>query len=120
MSIHPSAIIEDGAQIGADVSIGPFCIVGPKVVLGDRVHLKSHVVVTGDTQIGADTTIFPFCCIGEIPQDVKFKGEAAKLVIGEVKMDNNDCLTPALLEEGWILTCQARCVSGKVKIEYPD
>lgn len=83
MTIHPSAIIEDGAQIGADVSIGPFCVVGPKVVLGDRVTLKSHVVVTGDTSIGADTTIFPFCCIGEIPQDVKFKGEAAKLVIGE-------------------------------------
>ncbi|MCW1950862.1 MAG: acyl-ACP--UDP-N-acetylglucosamine O-acyltransferase [Octadecabacter sp.] len=83
MAIHPSAIIEDGAQIGADVSIGPFCIVGPKVVLGDRVELKSHVVVTGDTQIGADTSIFPFCCIGEIPQDVKFHGEAAKLVIGK-------------------------------------
>ncbi len=83
MSIHPSAIIEDGAQLGADVSIGPFCVVGPKVVLGDRVELKSHVVVTGDTQIGAETVVFPFCCIGEIPQDVKFKGEAAKLVIGE-------------------------------------
>ena len=83
MGIHPSAIIEDGAQLGADVTIGPFCIVGPKVVLGDRVELKSHVVVTGDTEIGADTTIFPFCCIGEIPQDVKFKGEAAKLVIGQ-------------------------------------
>ena len=83
MAIHPSAIIEDGAQIGADVSIGPFCIVGPKVVLADRVELKSHVVITGDTSIGADTTIFPFCCIGEIPQDVKFQGEAAKLVIGE-------------------------------------
>lgn len=81
--IHPSAIIEDGAQIGADVSIGPFCVVGPKVVLGDRVTLKSHVVVTGDTDVGADTTIFPFSCIGEIPQDVKFKGEAAKLIIGE-------------------------------------
>lgn len=83
MAIHPSAIIEDGAQIGADVTIGPFCVVGPMVVLGDRVELKSHVVVTGDTQVGADTVIFPFCCIGEIPQDVKFKGEAAKLVIGE-------------------------------------
>ena len=83
MAIHPSAIIEDGAQLGADVSIGPFCVVGPKAVLGDRVELKSHVVITGDTQIGADTVIFPFCCIGEIPQDVKFKGEAAKLVIGE-------------------------------------
>jgi len=83
MSIHPSAIIEDGAQLGSDVSIGPFCVVGPKVVLGDRVELKSHVVLSGDTQIGADTVIFPFCCIGEIPQDVKFKGEAAKLIIGE-------------------------------------
>ncbi|PVA06068.1 acyl-ACP--UDP-N-acetylglucosamine O-acyltransferase [Thalassorhabdomicrobium marinisediminis] len=83
MAIHPTAIIEDGARLGADVSVGPFCIVGPKVVLGDRVELKSHVVVTGDTTIGADTCVFPFCCIGEIPQDVKFKGEAAKLVIGE-------------------------------------
>lgn len=83
MSIHPSAIIEEGAQLGVDVSIGPFCVIGPKVVLGDRVVLKSHVVVTGDTSIGEDTTIFPFCCIGEIPQDVKFKGEAARLVIGK-------------------------------------
>lgn len=83
MAIHPSAVIEQGAQVGADVEIGPFCVVGPQVVLGDRVTLKSHVVVTGDTTIGADTTIFPFCCIGEIPQDVKFKGEAAKLVIGQ-------------------------------------
>ncbi|MDB2369286.1 acyl-ACP--UDP-N-acetylglucosamine O-acyltransferase [Octadecabacter sp.] len=81
--IHPSAIIEDGARLGADVTVGPFCVVGPRVVLGDRVELKSHVVVSGDTQIGADTSIFPFCCIGEIPQDVKFKGEAAKLVIGQ-------------------------------------
>lgn len=83
MTIHPSAIIEDGAKIGVDVSIGPFCVVGPKVVLGDRVTLKSHVVVTGDTTVGADTIIFPFCCIGEIPQDVKFQGEAAQLVIGQ-------------------------------------
>jgi UDP-N-acetylglucosamine acyltransferase len=80
MSIHPSAIIEDVPRL-AHV-IGPFCTSGP-VVLRQGSPLKSHVVVTGDTQIGADTTIFPFCCIGEIPQDVKFKGEAAKLVIGE-------------------------------------
>lgn len=81
--IHPSAIIEDGVTLGADVTVGPFCVVGPKVVLGDRVVLKSHVVVCGDTQVGADTEIFPFCSIGDIPQDVKFKGEAAKLVIGQ-------------------------------------
>ena len=44
----------------------------------------------------------------------------AKLIEGEVKMDTNDCLTPELLEEGWVLTCQSRCASGKIRIEYPD
>jgi len=57
--IHPSAIIEDGAQLGADVSVGPFCIVGSKVVLGDRVELKSHVVVTGETEVREHVTMNP-------------------------------------------------------------
>jgi UDP-N-acetylglucosamine acyltransferase len=80
--IHPSAIIEDGAQIGADVQIGPFCIVGPHVSLGDGVHLHSHVVVTGHTEVGEGTEIHPFAVIGGIPQDLKFKGEQTRLVIG--------------------------------------
>ncbi|MGJ8622357.1 MAG: acyl-ACP--UDP-N-acetylglucosamine O-acyltransferase [Yoonia sp.] len=80
--IHPSAIIADGAQIGADCTIGPFCTVGPDVVLGDRVTLKSHVVVEGDTHVGADTVIFPFALIGGIPQDLKFGGEKSRLRIG--------------------------------------
>ena len=80
--IHPSAIIEDGAQIGADVAIGPFCHVGPQVVLADRVRLHSHVVVTGQTEVGEDTEIHPFSVIGGIPQDLKFKGEATRLIIG--------------------------------------
>lgn len=81
--IHPSAIIEDGAVIGEGCEIGPFCIVGPEVVLEDRVTLKSHVVVTGQTKVGEDTVIFPFACIGEIPQDLKFKGENTRLEIGK-------------------------------------
>ncbi|GAB4556453.1 MAG: acyl-ACP--UDP-N-acetylglucosamine O-acyltransferase [Ruegeria sp.] len=81
--IHPSAIIEDGAQIGQDCVIGPFCHVGPKVRLGDRVELKSHVVVTGDTSIGDDCVIFNFAVIGEIPQDLKFGGEDTRLEIGK-------------------------------------
>jgi UDP-N-acetylglucosamine acyltransferase len=81
--VHPSAVIEDGAQIGADCVIGPFCVVGADVILGDRVELKSHVVVTGQTRIGADTVIFSFAVIGEIPQDLKFRGEKSRLVIGE-------------------------------------
>ncbi|WP_146345346.1 acyl-ACP--UDP-N-acetylglucosamine O-acyltransferase [Falsiphaeobacter marinintestinus] len=82
-SIHPSAIIEDGAQLGEGCSVGPFSYVGANVVLGDRVELKSHVVVTGDTKIGDDTVIFQFSVIGEIPQDLKFKGENSRLEIGK-------------------------------------
>ena len=80
--IHPSAVIEPGAQIGAGCEIGPFCHVGPEVVLAERVTLKSHVVVTGRTTVGTETVIFPFAVIGEIPQDLKFKGEATRLEIG--------------------------------------
>ncbi len=81
--IHPSAVIEEGATLGQGVEIGPFCVVGADVVLGDRVQLKSHVVITGDTQIGEDTVVFSFAVIGEIPQDLKFKGEACQTVIGK-------------------------------------
>ncbi len=81
--IHPSAVIEDGAQIGQGCHIGPFCHIGSDVVLKDGVVLKSHVVVTGKTEIGSETTIFSFAVIGEIPQDLKFKGEDCQLIIGE-------------------------------------
>ena len=80
--IHPSAIIEPGATLGEGCEIGPFCLVGPRVTLGDRVVLKSHVVVTGDTSIGDDTVVFPFAVIGEIPQDLKFRGEETRLIVG--------------------------------------
>ena len=81
--IHPSAVIEDGAQIDPAAQVGPFCVVGSDVVLHADVVLKSHVVVTGRTEIGAGTVVFSFAVIGEIPQDLKFKGEASRLVIGQ-------------------------------------
>ncbi|WP_422028669.1 acyl-ACP--UDP-N-acetylglucosamine O-acyltransferase [Roseovarius sp.] len=80
--IHPSAVVEPGAQLGQGCHIGPFCHVGPDAKLGDGVTLKSHVVISGDTEIGEDCTLFPFACIGEIPQDLKFRGEKTRLVIG--------------------------------------
>ncbi|SDJ21375.1 acyl-ACP--UDP-N-acetylglucosamine O-acyltransferase [Lutimaribacter saemankumensis] len=80
--IHPSAVIEDGAELGADVRIGPFCHVGPEARLGDRVELKSHVVISGNTMIGEDSVVFPFAVVGEIPQDLKFRGEQTRLEIG--------------------------------------
>lgn len=81
-SIHCSAFVEPGAKIGVGCEIGPFCHIGPDVILGNRVKLKSHAVVTGLTEIGEDTVIFPFSVLGEIPQDLKFKGEITRLKIG--------------------------------------
>lgn len=80
--VHPSAIVEAGAVLAEGVSIGPFCHIGPRVRLGAGVTVKSHVVIAGETEIGAGTIVFPFCSIGEIPQDLKYGGEATRLVIG--------------------------------------
>ncbi|MGX9354045.1 acyl-ACP--UDP-N-acetylglucosamine O-acyltransferase [Roseobacteraceae bacterium S113] len=81
--IHPSAIIEQGAVIGAGCKIGPFCHLGPKTRLGAGVELMSHVVIQGDTEIGDETLVHPFTVLGGIPQDLKFKGEDSKLIIGK-------------------------------------
>jgi UDP-N-acetylglucosamine acyltransferase len=80
--IHKSAIVEDGAKIGAGVKIGPFCMVGPEVELGEGCELLSHVAVAGKTLIGPRTRIFPFASIGHIPQDLKYRGEASTLTVG--------------------------------------
>lgn len=80
--IHPTAIVEDGARLGAGVRIGPYCMVGREVRLGDGVELISHVVVAGTTEIGAGTRIFPFASIGHQPQDLKYQGEPCSLTIG--------------------------------------
>lgn len=80
--IHPSAVIEEGARIAPGVEIGPFCVVGSQVRLAEGVVLKSHVVIAGDTSIGPDTIVFPFASIGEVPQDLKFRGEHVRLEIG--------------------------------------
>jgi UDP-N-acetylglucosamine acyltransferase len=82
-NIHPSSVIEDGAQIDPSAVIGPFCLVGSDVTIGPDVELKSHVVVKGRTVIGDGTVVFSFAVIGEIPQDLKFKGEQSGLVIGK-------------------------------------
>ena len=81
--IHPSAVIEPGAKIGPGCEIGPFCHIGPEVTLGAGVVLKSHVVIAGETEIGDETTVFPFASLGQIPQDLKFKGEKTRLIIGK-------------------------------------
>ena len=80
--IHPTAIVERGAEIADSARIGAYCHVGPQVVLGDTVELISHVVVAGRTSIGEGTRIFPFASIGHPPQDLKYQGEDSALIIG--------------------------------------
>ena len=81
--IHPSAVIEPGAKIADDVSVGPFSFIGAEVVLHSGVEIKSHVVITGNTEIGRETVVYPFAVVGEIPQDLKFSGEKTSLKIGK-------------------------------------
>jgi UDP-N-acetylglucosamine acyltransferase len=82
VTIHPTAIIEDGAQLAANVVVGPYCTVGPSVILGEGVELFSHVVLAGRTTVGPGTRIWPFASIGHQPQDMKFRGEESWLEIG--------------------------------------
>jgi UDP-N-acetylglucosamine acyltransferase len=81
--IHPTAIVADGASLGQNVKIGPYCTVSEQAELADGVVLDSHVVVEGRTKIGANTRIFPFAAIGTQPQDLKYAGEPSELVIGQ-------------------------------------
>jgi len=81
--IHQSSIIDQKAKIGKNVKIGPFCFVGPQVQLNEGVELISNVHIEGNTKIGKGTKIFPFASIGTVPQDLKYKGEANSLEIGE-------------------------------------
>jgi UDP-N-acetylglucosamine acyltransferase len=80
--IHAMAVVETGASIGPGCQIGPFAVIGADVTLGADVVVKSHAVVTGWTDIGEGSVIFPFACVGEIPQDLKFKGERTRLIVG--------------------------------------
>lgn len=81
-SIHPTAIVEDGARLADGVVVGPYCCIGPSVTLAEGVELASHVVVHGQTMIGAGTRVFPFASIGHQPQDLKYHGELSRLEIG--------------------------------------
>jgi UDP-N-acetylglucosamine acyltransferase len=80
--IHPSSIVDSGAELGDGVEIGPFCTVGPKVRLAEGVRLVSHVSVAGNTWVGPRTLVYPFAALGHPPQDLKYKGEDTLLRIG--------------------------------------
>lgn len=82
-NIHPTAIVESGAELGKGVVVGPYCVVGPRVQIGDQTVLRSHVVVEGVTKIGARNLIYAFSSIGGAPQDTSYKGEETAVEIGD-------------------------------------
>lgn len=84
--IHPTAIIHEGASLGQGVKVGPWSIIGPNVVVGDHTWIDSHVVIEGKTTIGQHNKIWRFASLGTSPQDLKYKGEEAALVIGDHNM----------------------------------
>jgi UDP-N-acetylglucosamine acyltransferase len=81
--IHPTAIVDAGAEIGAAVDIGPYCVIGPGVTLGDGCRLQHHVTLCGPSKIGRDNEFYAFASIGQKTQDLKYAGEPTYLEVGD-------------------------------------
>jgi UDP-N-acetylglucosamine acyltransferase len=96
--IHPQAIIEPGAIIGQNVTIGPWTYIASNVVIGDDCDISSHVVINGPTTLGKGNRIFQFASIGEDCQDLKYAGEPTELIIG----DNNTFRESCTIHRGTI------------------
>ena len=81
--IHPLASIDPRADLAPDVEVGPFCVIGPDVSIGPGCRLMNNVTIVGHTVIGSDNVFFPNAVIGADPQDLKYRGEDARLIIGD-------------------------------------
>ena len=81
--IHKTAIVDSKAKISSNIEVGPYSIIGPDVEIDDDVVIQSHVNITGHTKIGKKNNFYPMSSIGSSPQDLKYKGEATSLIIGE-------------------------------------
>jgi UDP-N-acetylglucosamine acyltransferase len=80
--IHPTALLDASAKVGAGVEIGPYATIGPGVEIGDRVVIHAHTVIAKNTRIGEDSIVHSFAVLGGPPQSVGYKGEETGLVIG--------------------------------------
>src|SRR3954468_9204343 len=94
--ISPLAVVDPQATLAPGVEVGPFCLVGPEVTLGAGCRLISNVTIIGRTTIGAGNVFYPNCVVGGQPQDLKYKGEASTLTIG----DNNQLREAVTIHTG--------------------
>lgn len=102
--IHPTAIIGDKVELGLGVEVGPYSFIEGKVFIGEGTIIKSHTVIEGDTTIGKNNLIYPFVTIGMKPQDLKFKGEESKVVIGDGNTIRENATIHRGTEDGGLLT----------------
>ncbi|MDQ6975245.1 MAG: acyl-ACP--UDP-N-acetylglucosamine O-acyltransferase [Mariprofundaceae bacterium] len=114
-SIHPTAVLAAGVELGERVAIGPFCTVDADVCIGDDTRLISHVAISGLTHIGCRNRFFPFCSIGHEPQDLKYHGEASKIVIGNDNTIRENVTINTGTEGGGMLT---RIGDGNLLMAY--
>ncbi len=89
--IHSSAIVSPLAKLGHNVRVGPYCIIGPQVELGDECLLHSHVIIEGSSKIGRGNEFFPFAIIGGKTQDLKYLGEPTYLEVGDHNVFRENC-----------------------------
>lgn len=81
--IHPTAVVDPAARVPESCKIGPYCVVGAGVEMGDDCELISHVVLQGPTKLGSGNRVFPFTSIGMGPQDLSYRGEPTRLEVGD-------------------------------------
>ena len=111
MAIHPTAVVDPGAQVDPSCEIGPFAVIGAKVKLGARTVVAAHAIVTGHTEMGEGNRVFPHAVLGEIPQDLKYRGEPTALVVGD-RNTFRECATINLgtVQGGGVTTIGSDCL----------
>ncbi|MDD5482555.1 MAG: acyl-ACP--UDP-N-acetylglucosamine O-acyltransferase [Kiritimatiellae bacterium] len=107
--IHPTAIVQKGAEIDAEVAVGPYCVIGPHVKIGRETKIMGHVYLDGWTTIGPQCVIFPFASIGTQTQDLKYKGGITFVEIGEKTTLREYVTVNSGTNEGDVTRVGARC-----------
>jgi UDP-N-acetylglucosamine acyltransferase len=109
VSIHSTAIVDPGAELGSGVEIGPYAVVGPHVRIGDDTRIMPHVFLDGHTTIGKGCTIFPFASVGAQTQDLKFKGGSPRVEIGDNTTIRESATVHAATYDGGVTKVGNQC-----------
>lgn len=104
VEIHPSAVVSPSAELADGVIVGPFCVIEGDTRIGRGTRLRSHVVVGPHTEIGADNLLYPHCAVGLEPQDLKYRGGATRLVVGDRNTIRENCTLHRGTEDGGGIT----------------